>query len=42
MDKRVEKLEKLKENIKNPDFRKAVEDKIEKIKGNKTIAKDGY
>ena len=37
----IKDLEKLKEVIKNPEFIETINKKIEKIKGNKTIYKDG-
>ena len=37
----VKKLEDLKKTIKNPDFIKIIDKKIEKIQDNKTIYKDG-
>lgn len=39
MNKQIEKLLKTKENIKNPYFKKVIDDKIEKLKGDK-IEKD--
>ena len=41
MDKEIEKLQELKKNIKNPDFIKVIDKKIDKMKDNKTITKDG-
>lgn len=42
MDKRIEKLQKIKDKTKDLEFRKSIDDKIDKLKGNKTINKDGY
>ena len=42
MNDRVEKLEDLKKTIKNPAFIDIIDKKIDKIKDNKTIHKDGY
>jgi|TARA_R110000782_G_scaffold72273_3_gene144787 hypothetical protein len=40
-DKNTEKLERLKLIIKNTDFISVIDKKIDKIKNNKTINKDG-
>lgn len=40
-NEKLEKLEKLKEKIKTPSFINTINNKIDKIKGNKTIYKDG-
>lgn len=37
----VKELEELKKTIKNPDFINIIDKKIEKLKDNKTIHKDG-
>ena len=41
MNKEVEKLEKIKKSIKNPEFIKVIDKKIAKLQDNKTIHKDG-
>jgi len=41
MNKEVEKLKEIKKTIKNPEFIKIIDNKIEKLQDNKTIIKDG-
>jgi len=41
MDDRVKKLENIKKEVKTPELKKAISDKIDKIKNSSKIYKDG-